>query len=98
MDVTRTELLASLAPPQPQRPIAGAGSGQPFDTEGHYWLKPLFLKVLRSVKDKVNESGTLVKGVPPNKVVFSYREVCVFLISYHYYVTTLFDLTFFPNE
>ena len=81
MDVTRTELLASLAPPQPQRPIAGAGSGQPFDTEGHYWLKPLFLKVLRSVKDKVNESGTLVKGVPPNKNVFSYREVCVFLIS-----------------
>ena len=75
-------LGVEITPPQPQHPIAGAGSSQPFDTEGHYWLKPLFLKTLRSIKDKVNESGTIIKGPPPNKFIFSYRETTTYLSQY----------------
>ena len=80
---TKEEYMGvELAPPQSQRPIAGAGNGQPFDTEGHYWLKPLFLKTLRSLKDKVTESGTILRGLPPGKVVFSYRETTRYLSQY----------------
>ena len=46
-----------------QQPIS-TGNSSKFDIEGRYWVKPLFLKVLR----KVN-------GVNPTQVVFSYREV-----------------------
>ena len=52
-----------------QQPIS-TGNSSKFDIEGRYWVKPLFLKVLR----KVN-------GVNPTQVVFSYREVIInFLI------------------
>ena len=52
-----------------QQPIS-TGNSSKFDIEGRYWVKPLFLKVLR----KVN-------GVNPTQVVFSYREVNInFLI------------------
>ena len=80
MEVVSVSMLASLAPPPPnnqqcQQGVVGntgtatavgntAGGGQTFDTEGQYWVKPLFLQVLRMVRD-----------VPSNKVVFSYREV-----------------------
>ena len=77
MEVVSVSMLASLAPPPPaNNQQCGVGNtvvtssgntasgGQTFDTEGQYWVKPLFLQVLRMVRD-----------VPPNKVVFSYREV-----------------------
>ena len=44
------------------------GTSTKFDIEGRYWVKPLFLKVLRQVR-----------GVNPTQVVFSYREVNIFL-------------------
>ena len=49
------------------------GNGAKFDIEGRYWVKPLFLKVLRQVR-----------GVNPTQVVFSYREVniMIFLTIY----------------
>ena len=56
-----------------QQPIS-TGNSSKFDIEGRYWVKPLFLKVLR----KVN-------GVNPTQVVFSYREVNIdFLIHYRF--------------
>ena len=58
-----------------QQPIS-TGNSSKFDIEGRYWVKPLFLKVLR----KVN-------GVNPTQVVFSYREVNIdFLIHYRFFV------------
>ena len=42
------------------------GTSTKFDIEGRYWVKPLFLKVLRQVR-----------GVNPTQVVFSYREVTI---------------------
>jgi len=48
-----------------------AGNGAKFDIEGRYWVKPLFLKVLRQVR-----------GVNPTQVVFSYREVTSYLSQY----------------
>merc|ERR1711962_1447062 len=48
-----------------------AGNGAKFDIEGRYWVKPLFLKVLRQVR-----------GVNPTQVVFSYREVASYLSQY----------------
>ena len=55
-----------------QQQISG-GNGAKFDIEGRYWVKPLFLKVLRQVR-----------GVNPTQVVFSYREVniMIFLTIY----------------
>jgi len=53
-----------------QQPIS-TGNSSKFDIEGRYWVKPLFLKVLR----KVN-------GVNPTQVVFSYREVTSYLSQY----------------
>merc|ERR1711976_933955 len=47
------------------------GNGAKFDIEGRYWVKPLFLKVLRQVR-----------GVNPTQVVFSYREVTSYLSQY----------------
>ena len=56
-----------------QQPIS-TGNSSKFDIEGRYWVKPLFLKVLR----KVN-------GVNPTQVVFSYREVNIdFLIHFRF--------------
>ena len=73
MDVAHPDLLASLAPPEPhQQPQTVAAGGQPvFDTNGQFWVKPLFMQVLR-----------LIPGIPPNKVVFSYKEVVSFLSEY----------------
>ena len=67
MDVAHPDLLASLAPLQPQQQpqTVAAGSQPVFDTNGQYWVKPLFMQVLRSLP-----------STPPNKVVFSYKEVC----------------------
>jgi len=48
-----------------------AGNSAKFDIEGRYWVKPLFLKVLRQVR-----------GVNPTQVVFSYREVTSYLSQY----------------
>jgi hypothetical protein len=47
------------------------GNSSKFDIEGRYWVKPLFLKVLR----KVN-------GVDQTQVVFSYRDVTLYLSKY----------------
>jgi len=47
------------------------GNGAKFDIEGRYWVKPLFLKVLRQVR-----------GVNPTQVVFSYGEVTSYLSQY----------------
>ena len=64
MDVAHPDLLASLTPPQPQQQHVAA-EGQPvFDTNGQYWVKPLFMQVLRSIP-----------GTSPNKCVFPYEEV-----------------------
>ena len=73
MDVAHPDLLASLTPPEPhQQPQTVAAGGQPvFDTKGQFWVKPLFMQVLR-----------LIPGIPPNKVVFSYKEVVSFLSEY----------------
>jgi hypothetical protein len=76
MEVIDVVLLASL-PPAPIETVPRRtatilpGSGgqrvpptQNFDIEGRYWVKPLFLKVLRQAK-----------GVNPTQVVFTYRQV-----------------------
>ena len=68
MEVTSPSLLEHLAPPRQnvpfqRMPINSNGEAE-FDVNGKYWLKPLFLKALRLVKD-----------VPSNKVVFHYQEV-----------------------
>lgn len=81
MDVVSPSLLASLTSLKPSPPphlsnsiLDGQDKQQPsqrFDVEGRYWLKPLFLKVLRRVK-----------GVNPQQVVFTYREVTSYLSQY----------------
>ena len=99
MDVAHPDLLASLAPPQPQQqPQTVAAGGQPvFDTNGQFWVKPLFMQVLRSIP-----------GTPPNKVVFSYKEVCMIILKLVIYFSCLdlplcsflilSTLNFFSNE
>ena len=99
MDVAHPDLLASMAPPQPQqRPQTVAAGGQPvFDTNGQFWVKPLFMQVLRSIP-----------GTPPNKVVFSYKEVCMIILKLVMYFSCLdlpicsflilYSLNFFSNE
>ena len=59
----QSNILAGNGQQQQQQPIS-AGNSSKFDIEGRYWVKPLFLKVLRKVS-----------GVSPTQVVFSYREV-----------------------
>ncbi len=50
--------------------ISKANSSE-FDIEGRYWVKPLFLKVLRKVT-----------GVDQTQIAFSYRDVTLYLSKY----------------
>jgi hypothetical protein len=59
-------ILPSWASPSSNAVVARTSQTRVFDTEGSYWVKPDFLRVLRAVE-----------GVHPTKLVFRYREVTI---------------------